>query len=350
MSSRPRAPTIVDVARRAGTSIASVSNVLNNKDRSVGPELRARILAVAGELGYVKNAVASRLKGKQRGLIAVLVPQFGNNFFTRICVDVESVAREAGYVVIICNSDESIEQERAILERLIAQRIDGCILCPALSQTRNAELLQQHRMPTVILERPLGTELPAHDFVGHDNRQAGYLATRALLEAGHRNIAFIGWNSPIPNIRHRADGYVDALREFGLTPRPDWLLQGELDLNEGRRMVASLPIGEITALVLANHLDLGKGALMELHARGLRWPDDLSVVLVGTPDWCDLVTPALTCIERPEAEMGRRAATLLLSKVAAPERDGPQLVLPVTLRDGQSVKTISHDSADRSRG
>jgi len=334
-------PTIVDIARQAGTSIASVSNVLNNKDGTVGADLRARILAAASELGYVRNAVASGLKGKQRGLIAVLVPQFGNNFFTRICVDVESVAREAGYVVIICNSDESLEQERAILERLIAQRIDGCILCPALSKTENAELLRQHRMPMVVLERPLGTELPEHDFVGHDNRQAGYLATRALLEAGHRKVAFIGWNSPISNIRHRADGYLDALREFGVAPRPEWLLQGELDYDEGRRMAAGLPFGEITALVLANHLDLAKGVLVELRARDLHWPDDLSFVLIGTPEWCDLVSPPLTCIERPEAEMGRRAAELLLARVAAPAQTGPRIVLPVRLRDGQSVKTIS---------
>jgi LacI family transcriptional regulator len=350
VSERKRVPTIVDIAREAGTSIASVSNVLNNKDRAVGADLRARILAAANELGYVRNAVASGLKGKQRGLIAVLVPQFGNNFFTRICVDVESVAREAGYVVIICNSDESLEQERAILERLIAQRIDGCILCPALSRTENAELLQQHRMPTVILERPLGTELPSHDFVGHDNRQAGYLATRALLEAGHRNIAFIGWQSPVPNIRDRADGYLDALREFGVTPRPDWLLQGQLDVEEGRRMAAGLPFGEVTALVLANHLDLAKGVLMELQARGLHWPDDLSMVLIGTPEWCDLVSPPLTCIERPEAEMGQRAAAILLARVAAPQHAEPRLVLPVRLRDGQSVKKISPDSASRSRG
>jgi LacI family transcriptional regulator len=320
--------------------------VLNNKDHAVGAALRERIIAAATELGYVRNAVASGLKGKKRGLIAVLVPQFGNNFFTRICVDVESVAREAGYVVVICNSDESLEQERAILERLIAQRIDGCILCPALSMTENAELLRRHRMPMVVLERPLGTELPSHDFVGHDNRQAGYLATRALLDAGHRNIAFVGWDSPIPNIRHRANGYLDALQEAGITPRPNWLLQGQLSLNEGRRMAAGLPFGEITALVLANHLDLAKGVLMELQARSVRWPDDLSVVLVGTPDWCDLVSPSLTCIERPEAEMGRRAATLLLSKVATPEYAEPRLVLPVTLRDGHSIRTISPPSRD----
>lgn len=350
MSKRSSAPTMQDVARLAQTSIASVSYVVNKKDQAISPALRQRIVEAVREIGYVRNAVASGLKGKERGMIAVLVPQFGNEFFTRICVDVESVARQAGYVVLICNSDESLEQERAILERLVAQRIDGCILCPVLSGTESGELLRRHRMPTVVLERPVGTELPERDFVGHDNRMTGYLAARTLIEAGHRRIAFVGWDSPIPNIRHRADGYVDALREAGIEPKPDWILLGDLTQSDGRRLAARLPFDDITALVLANHLDLGKGVLMELQARGIRWPDDLSLILVGTPEWCDLVSPALCCIERPEAEMGRRAASLLLSKVADPAYSEPRLVLPVSLRGGQSVKDLSSHQAARHGG
>lgn len=340
MPKRGKAPTIQDVARLAQTSIASVSYVLNNKDQAIGQALRARILDAVKELGYVKNAVASGLKGKGRGIIAILVPQFGNEFFRRICVDVESVARQAGYVVLICNSDENLEQERAILERLVAQRVDGCILCPVLSGTESNDLLRRHKVPTVVLERPLGTELPERDFVGHDNYMTGHLAARTLIEAGHRRIAFIGWDSPIPNVRHRADGYADALKEAGIKPKKSWMLLGELTLDAGRHLAGRLPFGDITALVLANHLDFGKGALMELQARGIRWPDDLSLILAGTPEWCDLLSPALCCIERPEAEMGRRAATLLLAKVADPTHSEPRLVLPVTLRAGQSVKSI----------
>ena len=350
MPKRGSAPTIQDVARLARTSIASVSYVLNNKDQAVGQALRQRILETVKELGYVKNAVASGLKGKGRGIIAILVPQFGNEFFRRICVDVESVARQAGYVVLICNSDESLEQERAILERLVAQRVDGCILCPVLSGTESHEMLRRHKVPTVVLERPLGTELPERDFVGHDNYMTGHLAARALIEAGHRRIAFIGWDSPIPNIRHRADGYADALREAGIKPKAGWTLLGELTLAAGQRLAARLPCDDITALVLGNHLDLGKGVLMGLQARGIRWPDDLSLILAGTPEWCDLLSPSLCCIERPEAEMGRRAAALLLAKVADPAHSEPRLVLPVALRGGQSVKTISSTKKARRSG
>ena len=94
-----RAVTIKDVAKKAGTSIATVSYVFSNRERYLRPELRERVLQAAAEIGYVKNAAASSIKGKPRGILAVLVAQFGNSFFTRMCVEIVSIAREAGYVV-----------------------------------------------------------------------------------------------------------------------------------------------------------------------------------------------------------------------------------------------------------
>jgi LacI family transcriptional regulator len=329
-SETAKAPTIKDVALLAQTSIATVSYVLSDKDRYLRPELRARVLLAVSQLGYVKNAAASSLKGKRRGILAVMVPQFGNNFFTRICVEVESIAQKAGFVVTFCNSDENPEQERTILERLISQKIDGCILSPALSRTENAALLARHKVPYVILERTMGQQTPDHDFVGHDNFQSGYLATRKLLDAGHRRIAFIGWNSPIPNIHHRADGHRAALTASGVAVRPDWILLDELSQDSGRAMALRLPVGDVTALVLAHHHEMAKGVLLGLQARNLRWPDDLSIVLIGTPEWRDLLRPSLACIQRPEEEMGRAAASLLLEKVRDPSHTESKMVLPTT--------------------
>jgi LacI family transcriptional regulator len=173
-----RAVTIKDVAVKAATSIATVSYVFSNAERYIRPELRERVLAAAADIGYVKNAAASSIKGKRRGILAIVVAQFGNSFFTRMCVEIVSIARQEGYVVTLCNSDEDPEQERIILERLIAQQIDGCILCTALSGEENIHLLRRRRIPYVILERSFpGSRIP-HNFVGHDNFESGYLATR----------------------------------------------------------------------------------------------------------------------------------------------------------------------------
>ncbi len=342
VAERAKPPTLREVAQRAGTSIATVSYVISNKDRYVRPELRENVLLAIRELGFVKNAAASSLKGARRGLIAVLVPQFGNNFFGRICVEVEAIVQRAGYVVAICNSDEDPEKEFSILERLVAQRIDGCILSPALSRRDNVALLEQHRVPYVILERNLGDAIPAEDFVGHDNFQSGHLAARTLLDAGHRRIAFAGWDSPIPNINDRAMGYRSALEQHGVDVRREWILLEELAQQAGRRMADRVAQLGVTGLVIGQGHDLAKGVLVGLRGHGLRWPDDISIVLIGTPEWHDLLHPTLTCVERPEAEMGRQAALLLLQKVEAPEYRQPKIMLPTRVLHGASVLGISN--------
>ncbi len=348
-ASKPRkSVTIKDVANKAGTSIATVSYVFSNAERYLRPELRERVIKAAAEIGYVKNAAASSIKGKRRGILAVVVAQFGNTFFTRMCVEIVSIARQEGYVVTLCNSDEDPQQERIILERLVAQRIDGCILCPALSLEANTALLQRHHIPYVILERSFPASPTQHNFVGHDNFQSGYLATLHLLAAGHRRIAFVGWDSPIPNVCERVDGYRAALREYGLSPGHETVLTGELSQAEGWRMAEQLAGGASTAIVLGHH-DIAKGALLYFQDQGIRWPADLSLVVIGTPEWAGVLSPRLTCIERPEHQMAVAAASLLLENIVNPNKPPMQQMFTSTVIEGDSVrKCETHDQPRRS--
>ena len=335
-SKSQRSVTIKDVARKAGTSIATVSYVFSNAERNIRPELRQRVLQAAADIGYVKNAAASSMKGKPRGILAVVVAQFGNTFFTRMCVEIVSIARQAGYVVTLCNSDEDPDQERIILERLVAQRIDGCILCPAMSREENTRLLKQHQIPYVILERTFPDSNTSHNFVGHDNYQSGYLATRHLLEAGHRRIAFSGWDSPIPNVRERVNGYQAALREFSVPAEQELVLMDEMSEAAGRRMAAKLLDSRMTAAVLGHH-ETAKGVLLHFQDRGIRWPDDLSLVMIGTPEWAGVLLPRITCIQRPEHPMAVASAELLLDTIKHPTTPPEQHVFLSTVSQGDSV-------------
>lgn len=330
------AVTIKDVAKLAGTSIATVSYVLNNRERALRPELREKVLQAANTLGYVKNAAASSLKGKRRGILAVVVAQFGNTFFTRMCVEIVSIARQAGYVVTLCNSDEDLQQERLILERLIAQRIDGCIICPAFSRSDNVELLRQHHVPFVILERALEAGAPPYPFVGHDNYQSGYLATQTLLQAGHKKIIFLGWDSPIPNVCYRVDGYRDAMRDWGIPPERQGVLLAELSMEAGYRLADKLPL-ETTAVVLGHH-ESAKGVLQYFQEKGVNWPEEISIVLIGTPEWTQMLRPSLTCVRRPAEEMGRAAATALLEQLGESGTVLQERMFSCVLQPGQSVK------------
>lgn len=340
---RQPAVTIKDVAKKAGTSIATVSYVISNQERPLRPELRERVLQAAAELGYVKNAAASSLKGKRRGILAVLVAQFANTFFTRMCVDIESIAREEGFVVTLCNSDEDPAQERLILERLIAQRIDGCILCPALAREENTALLSQHQIPYVILERSFPASFAAHNFVGHDNFQSGFLATRRLLEAGHRKIAFSGWDSPIPNVRERVDGYRAALREYDFKAEQELVLLDELTEKAGRSMGAKLLAAKVTAVVLGQQ-DTAKGTLLYFQDQNVQWPRDISLVMIGTPEWADFLRPHITCIQRPEQQMGKAAASLLFAVMRNPDTNPVQQIFSCTITKGGSIRKILRKS------
>ena len=348
VSKSRKSVTIKDVANKAGTSIATVSYVFSNAERYLRPALRERVLKAAAEIGYVKNAAASSIKGKRRGILAVVVAQFGNTFFTRMCVEIVSIARQEGYVVTLCNSDEDPAQERIILERLVAQRIDGCILSPALSLESNTALLQRHHIPYVILERSFPASATRHNFVGHDNFQSGYLATRHLLAAGHRRIAFVGWDSPIPNVCERVDVYRAALREYGLTDKHETIVNGELSEAAGWRMAAQLTGSACTAIVLGHH-DIAKGALLYLQHQGMRWPGDLSLVVIGTPEWAGVLSPRLTCIERPEHQMAVAAASLLLENISNPNKQPIQRMFTSTVIEGDSVgKSETHDQRRQS--
>lgn len=192
-------------------------------------------------------------------------------------------------------------------------------------------------MPTIILERGLGQAVPEEDFVGHDNCQAGHLAASCLLDLGHRRIGFAGWDSPIPNIHDRAHGFAAALHGQGIADPRSWIVLDELTQAGGRRMACRLLELSITGMVIAHHHEVARGVLIELLDRGLRWPDDLSIVLIGTPEWHDLVRPSLTCIARPEQEMGRLAASLLLAKVAAPGAISPAALLVSHLLPAGSI-------------
>ena len=153
----------------ADTSTATVSYILNDStERYVSAELKERVLQAAKELNYMKSAVASSLKGKDRGIISVLVPQFDNPFFTRIVMAIEEAAHQHGYFISISSTVDDMERERKIIKKMIEQRVDGLIISPTIQGTENTDHLRNLGIPYVILERPL-IGVDQYDFVGSDN-------------------------------------------------------------------------------------------------------------------------------------------------------------------------------------
>ena len=148
--------TLKDVAEKAGTTVGTVSYVLNNKKgRYISDDLRQRVLVAASELNYIKCNGASSLKGMDRKLIGILIPQFENQFFTRICLAAEEVFVQHGYDLIICDTFDEPGREKAIIHRLLSQRVDGIIITPTVDGAENTKIARDVGMNMVVVDRPL---------------------------------------------------------------------------------------------------------------------------------------------------------------------------------------------------
>jgi len=334
--------TLKDVAERAHTSTATVSYVLNGgTGRYISDELRERVLKAAQELNYVKSALASGLKGKKRGVIAITVPQFTNIFFSRIVLAVEQVAIEHSYLVTVSNTFDDPDRERKVIDSLIQQRVDGVVLIPNEYGKSNYESLHRIGIPTVVAERPLLDG--DYDYVLMDNFEAAYLSTRYLLQHGHRNIAFLTWDAQANSLQKRLIGYQAALEEQNVPFKPEYVFQDEFTPEAGARMTERLlALPDITAVVYGYHIQ-AQGGLPVLRQASVSIPDDLSVVIIGDPEWINLHTPSLTHFTLPSDQVGETAAKILLDRINnnGNYSSAQRILLSGSLVEGNSVKTIS---------
>ncbi|HSK20649.1 MAG TPA: LacI family DNA-binding transcriptional regulator [Longimicrobiales bacterium] len=319
--------TATDVARLAGVSQPTVSLVLSgNTEARLAPETRARVLAAAEELGYRPNIVAQALKQRRSYALGLIVPDLENPYYTEIVTGAERVAAEAGYAVLLCDARATSPARH--LEMLRARWIDGVIV-----DAVGAADLPQHalRDMNVVLVGEPSDVLP---WVAADAESAGRQAAAHLLELGHRSLGFVGPASPLYRFRMRERGFVQALREAGISIRSDWLRRGPPTLSGGAREMAKLLSGveRPTGVFCANDL-IALGALKECTRRGVAVPADMSIVGCDDIELARVVTPELTTVAVPAKEAGARAARRLLDVIEGRAgRPRSQRPLPVKLQ------------------
>lgn len=314
---------IRDVARRAGVSIATVSIALSGK-RPVSAETRRQVREAAQAVGYAPDAIASSLRSGRSNLLGLIVSDITNPFFAELARAVETSANESGFAVIVCNSDEKPDRERDLLDILRVQRVAAVLFAPSgTGRAYAGSIADGNGAPRVAIDRLVAGI--ACDYVGLDNRMAARLATRHLIDLGHRRIAFVGDRPGLSTSDDRFMGYRETLAAAGvavdaaLCRRGDF--GGEAAYSAARPILAAPR--PPTAIVAANNV-LALGAMQVLGDLGLHCPADVSVVGIDDFPWSNALHPRLTTVAQPIADIGAAAVRFALERLDGPARRTPR--------------------------
>lgn len=330
-------PTITTIAERAGVSIASVSRVLNGLPTSEATVRAVRV--AADELGYVPNSVARSLKSSRTNQVAFAMADIGNPTYVAMVRAIQPVLKDAGFRLILHSTDADIDDELDALRRLGERYADGLIISPIRVTERHLEAFAEARAPVVVIGSvPEGTPV---DNVRADSRTGIRLALDHLYALGRRRIGFV--NGPLDTVpgAARARAYADALTELGLPHDPALIEIGDFYRADGaaatRRLLART---RPDALMCANDL-IALGALDVLRAEGLRVPEDVAVVGTDDTDLAPVAWPTLTSVALGSAERGRRAAELMLDRLADGDAEPRVVTVEPRLVVRGSTKGIS---------
>lgn len=318
-------PTIVEVAKRAGVSIATVSNVIRST-RRVSPKLEARVRAAIRELDYYPNEIARSLKVKQTRMLGLVLPDITNPFFPEIIRGAEDSAFERGYFLVTANTDEQSGRERRIVAALRSYRVDGILLASAPGKdTSHITSTMQAGVSVVCLDRYV-PGIPM-DAVLLDNIRGGRECVRHLIQSGHRRIAIITGSLELQTARERLQGYEEALKEADIEIDPKLVLEGDFREASGHRLGRQVLGQKVrpTAIFVCNGV-MTFGVLRALEELGIECPKDIAIATFDdlAPDRS--FHPHLTAVVQPSYEIGGRAATILMDRIEGKLQEGPFVV------------------------
>jgi LacI family transcriptional regulator len=306
--------TIIEVAKRAAVSIATVSNTIRGTKR-VSPELRARVDAAIRELDYTPNAIARGLKVKQTRMLGMVIPDITNPFFPEIIRGAEDTAFDRDYFLVTANSDEQIGRERRLLSALRSYRADGILLASAPGDdTSHIRSTIASGVSVVFLDRPVSGVKA--DAVLLDNVRGARECVRHLLQQGHRRIAIITGPLRLQNARERLQGYEEAMRGSDIPLDPALVFQGDYRLESGNRLAKQLikSQGEASAIFVCNGV-MTVGVLNAFDELKIQCPKDMSVATFDDLTLDHSFHSHLTAVVQPSYEMGARAASLLIDRI-----------------------------------
>ncbi|MDO4633698.1 MAG: LacI family DNA-binding transcriptional regulator [Eubacteriales bacterium] len=303
--------SVKDIAELAGTSVATVSRVINQNGR-FSKATEARVRKVMEEYNFQPNQLARGLRKQHTQVIGIMVPDIANSFFISVISEIQKVLTERNYMTLICSSNENSEIAKKQIDMLLGQKVSGLIYIGETYITDTPDI------PTVYIDRDPRNSIPDmqknFELIESDNIQGGYLAGKELAKKGVKNATYICFNRGMSTVKKRLSGFISALEDYGVNYHEDHGVQVEtVSLQEGYRATEQLlrEHPETDGIFYLSD-KLAIGGLEYLSQQNIAVPEQIKVIGFDGIEMGEVVTPRLTTIRQSVELMGRTAAERIL--------------------------------------
>ena len=342
---RKKQATINDVARRAGTSVSTVSRYFNKPD-VVGKDIAGRIEQAASQLHYIRNRSAAATRGHRSGTIGMVVPTLENSIFAELIEGLIAQLRQSKQTVLISSNLNDAGNESEAVRAFVEQGVDGIILIGTEHDNAVLHLLESRQLPVLCVWNYADDF--AIDTVGIDNYRIGYEAADHILGLGHERIGCIfGLSGTNDRASSRKNGILDRLAKAAQTPPKEWQTESSYDLRSAKTIAHNLLVGDNrpSAVICGNDI-IAFATIWAAQSLGLSVPQDISVMGIGDFQGAAEMTPPLSTIRIPAHTVGRLSANRILELVSATEKAPPRhLKVDFEMRIRRSTAPYHKDSS-----
>lgn len=345
--------TIKDIARKTGLSVSTVSLVMNHKSERISEKTIRNVLQAAQEMNYHPNRLAVGLITKRTQTLGLIIPDIANAFFAEIAKGAETECQKQGYSLILCNTNDHPEKDVDYVDILINKGVDGILFTMAVSSQVHKdlqcfEIAAQAEKPIVLVDRTVPVEnkdmeLP---YVSADNELGGYMATRHLLEMGHKKIGFISGPMGEQSSQNRLFGYIRALQEADVTFDPTLTKVGDYHMETGYRLSADLIRRGATAIFAGNDM-MAYGVYKRAKEQHLSIPGDLAVLGFDDLEFSQMMEVPLSSMKQPTYEIGVCAVQKIISWIEHPEQKPESVCFKPVLMARESTGCVSSNDSQQ---
>jgi len=307
---------IKELAAALGLSTSTVSRAFRNNS-DINPLTKERILHMADELGYSPNLYASNLRDSKSKTIAIIIPEFGNNFFSQAIKGIEQQARSNGYHTLIYVTEDDVKQEASFIRALCNGRVEGVIMSASGEGHKHTHLsmLKENGVPLIFFDRCY-EDVEATCVTGNDY-ESSYEATKHLIESGCKRIAYLVVNKNISIGKIRMQGYIDALGDAGIPLNQHFIVECSNDRDEIYQTIKKSFTDLNPDGAFASVERLAMATLRLCNDQGIRVPQDFKLICFSCLEIADMLNPSLSTVKQPAFEMGAQAAEILFEALSA---------------------------------